>query len=712
MRIEDQHNATELIPYDTIKNKQLNHMKFINLIFSLMLLSASTLSAQNVGINATGAAPASSAMLDVASTSSGMLVPRMTAAQRGDIASPATGLLVYQTDDTAGFYYYNGSTWTQIGNASGATQWTTTGSDIYYNTGNIGIGTSSPNRLLEIYGSKDDGSLVGIRLNNSSSSGTYSNVKMGIEFYNSGSYEGALYADRNSRTYLESGALNKPLILQNNGGNVGIGITNPVHKLTVSGSGTSNTGVLGINVSGSGSFNWASSAIASNLASENNLIHMLGKAESEYNCGYIGYNFQELGSSSNFLTFGLHSHDNLLNLTGAGNVGIGTTNPGAKLHIEGDGSSYLNVAQIIRSTGTNYGPSLRLEATGTNGKTYALYSGQTGDGNAGIFSIYEVGSGNRLVINNGNVGIGTTSPGKKLTVNGYMGFEGNTDNRIYFGDNDYLSFTDGTGDGLKFIYDSFEKLRIDNNGRVGIGTTTPICPLHVIGSSTINAGARYFNGGTDLIINTTDFNVTILANHDIMANGSFVATSDRRVKENITPISNSIKTIEKLRPVTYNKIDKIQNGDRLNYGFIAQEVEEVLPEAVNTGKGEIPVLKTFENITFEEGVEYSILVKNGDEINEMKYKKGDERPDGEIIVKSKTVNDFKSLSYDMIFTVAVDAIQEQQTEIKTLQKEVEALKTQNATLTKKTEDIDRLSVEMENLKKAINSAKLQLTSNN
>ena len=52
-----------------------------------------------------------SAALAVSSTTQGFLLPRMTAAQRGDIASPATGLMVYQTDATAGIYVYNGSSW-------------------------------------------------------------------------------------------------------------------------------------------------------------------------------------------------------------------------------------------------------------------------------------------------------------------------------------------------------------------------------------------------------------------------------------------------------------------------------------------------------------------------------------------------------------------------------------------------------------------------
>lgn len=66
--------------------------------------------AQNVGINATGAAPHTSAILDVSSTTKGVLFPRMTTAQRNAIASPAEGLMVYNTD-CKDINFYNGTTW-------------------------------------------------------------------------------------------------------------------------------------------------------------------------------------------------------------------------------------------------------------------------------------------------------------------------------------------------------------------------------------------------------------------------------------------------------------------------------------------------------------------------------------------------------------------------------------------------------------------------
>jgi hypothetical protein len=71
----------------------------------------------NVGIAT--ATPAASALLDLTSTTKGFLPPRMTEAQRDAIASPATGLVVYNTDTNA-LNYYDGSAWTAVGSGGGA----------------------------------------------------------------------------------------------------------------------------------------------------------------------------------------------------------------------------------------------------------------------------------------------------------------------------------------------------------------------------------------------------------------------------------------------------------------------------------------------------------------------------------------------------------------------------------------------------------------
>jgi len=81
------------------------------IILATLLFFSATIHAQ-VGIGTS--TPNSSAQLDISSTERGLLAPRMTSAQVAAIASPATGLLVYQTDNTPGFYYYDGNAWTLL----------------------------------------------------------------------------------------------------------------------------------------------------------------------------------------------------------------------------------------------------------------------------------------------------------------------------------------------------------------------------------------------------------------------------------------------------------------------------------------------------------------------------------------------------------------------------------------------------------------------
>jgi hypothetical protein len=107
------------------KKNLLNGLVAISI---LLLYPNSKVVAQNIAINATGTAAVASAMLDISSTSSGLLVPRMTAAQRAAIAAPATSLLVYQTDAGAmgvGYYFYNGAAWVPFGTNNGG--WGLTG---------------------------------------------------------------------------------------------------------------------------------------------------------------------------------------------------------------------------------------------------------------------------------------------------------------------------------------------------------------------------------------------------------------------------------------------------------------------------------------------------------------------------------------------------------------------------------------------------------
>ncbi len=106
-------------------------IKTIKLAIIVVFINTST---AQTGIGTT--TPNASAKLEVASTDKGFLLPRMTAAQRGAIASPANGLLVYQTDAPTGFFVNTGTSgtpvWTRVN-----MDWTRTGNDLSYTSGNL-----------------------------------------------------------------------------------------------------------------------------------------------------------------------------------------------------------------------------------------------------------------------------------------------------------------------------------------------------------------------------------------------------------------------------------------------------------------------------------------------------------------------------------------------------------------------------------------------
>jgi hypothetical protein len=83
------------------------------IVFFVFLIFCINNSFSQVGIGTI--TPNTSSILDLTSTDKGFLLPRMTLLQKTAITTPASGLLIYQTDGTSGFYYYNGASWTFIG---------------------------------------------------------------------------------------------------------------------------------------------------------------------------------------------------------------------------------------------------------------------------------------------------------------------------------------------------------------------------------------------------------------------------------------------------------------------------------------------------------------------------------------------------------------------------------------------------------------------
>ena len=252
---------------------------------------------------------------------------------------------------------------------------------------------------------------------------------------------------------------------------------------------------------------------------------------------------------------------------------------------------------------------------------------------------------------------------------------------------EYFSYTNhafytGTTGGTNY---GTERLRITSTGNVGIGTATPGFRLEV-GGGVGNAGSfnGYYLGFQGVQTFGGPWNNTIAKfSGDVWSTTVFFASSDSRIKEDIQDIldDNALQSILTIEPKTYKYIDKLEKGDKKVVGFIAQQIKDVIPEAITIEKSYIPniylvadyidsvitlssqptkvIIKMNDKIKCYDKDNKDILVEVIEVIDDLTFRiKEIEYTDTKIFVYGTFVDDFHTLNKDYIFTLNVCATQE------------------------------------------------------
>jgi hypothetical protein len=292
----------------------------------------------------------------------------------------------------------------------------------------------------------------------------------------------------------------------------------------------------------------------------------------------------------------------ILNIADA-QTGIGTTTPdaSAKLDVSSTSKGFLPPRMTsLQRTGIS-SPASGLMVYQTDGTAGLYYYGSSGwiyiiNSTTNVVAVVNGGTGTTTSTGTGSVVLSTNPTLTSIITPVITGGTSTTQT---------LTFKPTSGNGITGADHIFqvgnnggtEAMRILNNGNVGIGTSSPTVKLQV--------------------------------NGDIIAN-SIAGSSDLRFKTNIRPVTNVLDKIKALRGVYFNwnqnEYPEKQFGSNVELGFIAQEVEKIVPE---------------------------------------------------IVTKDKTKEEYRSVKYDKLVALLVEAIKEQQKQIDSLTIKVNNLNQKN-----------------------------------
>jgi len=556
------------------------------------------------------------------------------------------------TDGTSGQVLKTNGAGTLTWNDNNSSQWTTSGANIYYNAGNVGIGTVSPTRAkLETVGSIGN-TLAMFGQNTSGVSFTGANPGIWFNsYFNSGiksmqsGYGASITADPGTGRIIFSegnnpggadlAATQTEVATILNTGNVGIGTNNPVDRLSVN------------------------SAFANVARFDGAPGMFVGLYESGTYRGYIG-SYSGNAADVDFGTGSGNTLGNLnltiqgvpkLTLTSGGNVGIGTTSP-TRAKLETAGSIGNTLAMFGQNTsGVSFSgayPGIWFNSY-FNGSAKSMQSGYgasiTADPGTGriIFSegnnpggadLAETQTEVATILNNGNFGLGLSNPSHTLDVTTstlsntvkitnvragtdtllflqHTGGNNNSSNIGVMSDLSSYSQYSGNYGGL-FVAD-YRGVVGEANDNLG-NQLSAIAGVSGLATSSVGTSTLYGVRGNILYGNSSSYAGYFIGN--VYATGTFIP-SDATLKEDIKSYKNALTALNQL-PVKQYQYKKGGIYDKMNLpsgnqvGVLAQDIEKIYPGMVHNTEFEDPAEKqdgkrSTEKLEFK-AVNYTALV--------------------------------------------------------------------------------------------------------
>jgi len=527
--------------------------------------------AQNVSINATGALPHASAMLDVSAENKGLLLPRTSTTSRLAITDPAIGLILYDST-VALFYFYNGTAWSPI--SVGGNGWSLTGNAGIDGANNF-IGTTDNQplrfRINNINAGLIDSTLsntsIGFRTLDSVTTG-FSNTALGYKALTSNANGNSNTASGfNSLRFNKSGSGNTAnggyALFLNTNGNVNTANGFAALYSNTIGSNNSASGYYALYNNSIGNYNTASghSALQTNSTGSNNTA---SGAKSLFSNTSGNFNTAD-GANALFL-----------NTTGSNNTAVGET--ALYSNTEGLYNTANGFAALFSNT---------IGVVNTANGSQALFSNSIGNSNSafGYQALYSNTEGNS------NVAIGesalySNSIGKFNTSNGSGALYANTTGEGNTAIGGVTLIANTTGNSNTAIGTLALTQNIGGTNNIAIGNRSGTAVGSPNANNTISIGNYdILNGATNQVI-FGNFSST-----GYYSNNPWATFSDARIKTNIKEEVKGLDFIMRLNPVTYYKSIKemvrlTDNKETADFpgkydvekikfsGFLAQEVEQ------------------------------------------------------------------------------------------------------------------------------------------